>query len=194
MKAIDRLLPVSPSHHIDEQGLHKGRLVDAFQVDSYKDKSSWIEFSLGIDAGSSQQLSRGESNTKLGLLDIDHTKERKNLDSRLASRHVKYFARVTSITGALYPLPKEERRAGIKRELEKIQLPGNDCYLPTAPNKLDRGIQVNSGIPLQSAAKVPIMITFDVVDRDGDPRDIKHQGDDEGSIGILRCSEGSGNM
>lgn len=38
-----------------------------------------------------------------------------------------------------------------------------------------RGIQVDSGIPLQSAAKVPIMITFNVADRDGDPEDIKPQ-------------------
>lgn len=61
------------------------------------------------------------------------------------------------------------------RELEKIEIEGEDLYLPTAPNKLVRGIQVNSGIPLQSAAKVPIMITFNVVDRDGDHNDIKPQ-------------------
>ena len=52
---------------------------------------------------------------------------------------------------------------------------GDDLYLPTAPNKLVRGIQLDSGIPLQSAAKVPIMITFNVVDKDGDPKDIKPQ-------------------
>ena len=52
---------------------------------------------------------------------------------------------------------------------------GEDLYLPTAPSKLVRGIQVDSGIPLQSAAKVPIMITFNVVDRDGDRNDIKPQ-------------------
>lgn len=59
--------------------------------------------------------------------------------------------------------------------MEKIELDGEDLYLPTAPNKLVRGIQVDSGIPLQSAAKVPIMITFNVVDRDGDKSDIKPQ-------------------
>jgi hypothetical protein len=59
--------------------------------------------------------------------------------------------------------------------LEKIELDGEDLYLPTAPSKLVRGIQVDSGIPLQSAAKVPIMITFNVVDRDGDKNDIKPQ-------------------
>lgn len=52
---------------------------------------------------------------------------------------------------------------------------GDDLYLPTATNKFVRGIQVDSGIPLQSAAKVPIMITFNVVDKDGDPNDIRPQ-------------------
>lgn len=52
---------------------------------------------------------------------------------------------------------------------------GDDLYLPTAPNKIVKGIQVDSGIPLQSAAKVPIMITFNVADRDGDQNDIKPQ-------------------
>jgi len=61
------------------------------------------------------------------------------------------------------------------RELEKIKVEGDDLYLPTAPTKLVRGIQVDSGIPLQSAAKVPIMITFNVVDRNGDPNDVKPQ-------------------
>ncbi|KAK6159446.1 hypothetical protein DH2020_006760 [Rehmannia glutinosa] len=81
-------------------------------------------------------------------------------------REFDFFDKVTSISGVLYPIPKEERRAGIK---------GDDLYLPTAPNKLVRGIQVDSGIPLQSAAKVPIMITFNVVDRDGDRKDVKPQ-------------------
>jgi phosphatidylinositol 4-kinase len=59
--------------------------------------------------------------------------------------------------------------------LEKIELEGEDLYLPTAPSKLVRGIRVDSGIPLQSAAKVPIMVTFNVVDRFGDQNDVKPQ-------------------
>nr|CAB3498468.1 unnamed protein product [Digitaria exilis] len=90
-------------------------------------------------------------------------------------REFDFFDKVTSISGVLFPLPKEERRAGIRRELEKITIPGDDLYLPTATNKFVRGIQLDSGIPLQSAAKVPIMITFNVVDRDGDPNDVKPQ-------------------
>lgn len=64
---------------------------------------------------------------------------------------------------------------GLSRELEKIEVEGCDLYLPTAPNKLVRGIKLDSGIPLQSAAKVPIMITFNVVDSGGDPNDVKLQ-------------------
>lgn len=90
-------------------------------------------------------------------------------------REFRFFDKVTSISGTLYDLPKEERRAGIRRELEKITLEGDDIYLPTDPHKLVRSIQLDSGIPLQSAAKVPIMITFNVVDKDGDPKDIKPQ-------------------
>jgi len=96
-------------------------------------------------------------------------------DRDIFEREFNFFDKVTSISGALYSLPKEERRAGIKRELEKISVDCDDLYLPTATNKLVRGIQVDSGIPLQSAAKVPIMITFDVVDRHGDPNDLKPQ-------------------
>ncbi|KAJ6671341.1 hypothetical protein OIU85_015128 [Salix viminalis] len=89
--------------------------------------------------------------------------------------NLKFFDKVTSISGVLYPLSKEERRAGIRRELEKIELVGEDLYLPTAPSKLVRGIRVDSGIPLQSAAKVPIMVTFNVVDRFGDQNYVKPQ-------------------
>ncbi|CAN8289052.1 unnamed protein product [Cochlearia groenlandica] len=94
----------------------------------------------------------------------------------LFNREFDLFEKITSISGALCPLPKEEHRAGIKRELEKIKMQGEDIYLPTAPNKLVKGIQVDSGIPLQSAAKVPIMITFNVVDRDSDHDDVKPHG------------------
>ncbi|GJM96371.1 hypothetical protein PR202_ga13198 [Eleusine coracana subsp. coracana] len=51
-------------------------------------------------------------------------------------REFDFFDKVTSISGVLFPLPKEERRAGIRRELEKITVPGDDLYLPTATNKL----------------------------------------------------------
>ncbi|KAE8716753.1 putative carboxylesterase 5-like [Hibiscus syriacus] len=46
-----------------------------------------------------------------------------------------------------------------------------DCYT----NLLVRGIKLDSGIPLQWAAKVPMMITFYVIDRDGEENDVKSQ-------------------
>lgn len=61
------------------------------------------------------------------------------------------------------------------RELEKIQVEGDALYLPTDPTKLVKGIELDSGIPLQSAAKVPIMITFDVVDKEGDHNQLMRQ-------------------
>lgn len=51
-------------------------------------------------------------------------------------------------------------------ELEKIAVPGEDVYLPTDPRQLVRGIVTDSGIALQSAKKVPIMVTFTVVQRE----------------------------
>ncbi|KAK3023015.1 hypothetical protein RJ639_045009, partial [Escallonia herrerae] len=58
----------------------------------------------------------------------------------LFQREFDFFDKVTSISGVLFSLPKEERRAGIRRELEKIEMEGEDLYLPTAPNKLVRVI------------------------------------------------------
>jgi phosphatidylinositol 4-kinase len=80
----------------------------------------------------------------------------------------RFFDKVTSVSGVLFPLPKESRRAAIRKELEKIEVEGDALYLPTDPTKLVKGIELDSGIPLQSAAKVPIMITFDVVEKNGD--------------------------
>jgi hypothetical protein len=53
---------------------------------------------------------------------------------------------------------------------------GADCYLPTAPDKLVVDIQRDSGVALQSAAKAPFLLAFDVRDRDGDPADVHTQG------------------
>ncbi|XP_043723693.1 phosphatidylinositol 4-kinase alpha 1-like isoform X3 [Telopea speciosissima] len=126
----------------------------------------------GKDAGSAKSSSFQEllPMVRQRIIDSFNPKARD-----LFQREFDFFDKITSISGTLFPLPKEERRAGIRRELEKIERDGDDLYLPTAPSKLVRGIQLDSGIPLQSAAKVPIMITFNVVDRDGDHNIIKPQ-------------------
>ncbi|CAI5489475.1 unnamed protein product [Closterium sp. Naga37s-1] len=92
-----------------------------------------------------------------------------NAEQRAAfDREFSFFDAVTSISGTLRPVPKEKRRAAIQPELEKIKLPGDDVYLPTDPNMLVRSIVLDSGIPLQSAKKVPILISFMVVRKDED--------------------------
>ena len=47
-------------------------------------------------------------------------------------------------------------------QLQRIVVEGSDLYLPTNHRALVESINTNSGRPLQSAAKVPIMVTFNV--------------------------------
>ncbi|RWW76515.1 hypothetical protein BHE74_00015392, partial [Ensete ventricosum] len=107
-------------------------------------------------------------------------------DEGVGVLHAKYFCSGSlflSLTSALQTSNDRvshvhknlEKMLMWSRELEKISIDGDDLYLPTAPNKIVQGIQLDSGIPLQSAAKVPIMITFNVVDKDGDPNDVRPQ-------------------
>ncbi|KAI3946246.1 hypothetical protein MKW92_036691 [Papaver armeniacum] len=83
-----------------------------------------------------------ENTAFLALLPVvkEHIIESFNPKARdIFEREFDFFDKVTSISGALYPLAKEDWDS----------------------------ITVSS--------KVPIMITFDVIDRDGDPRDVKPQ-------------------
>ena len=65
---------------------------------------------------------------------------------------------------------------GARRALDGIEVEGDDCYLPTAPDKLVVDIIRDSGVALQSAAKAPFLLVFDVRDRGGDPTAIHPQG------------------
>eukprot|EP00455_Lapot_gusevi_P056669 TRINITY_DN9477_c0_g1_i5.p1 TRINITY_DN9477_c0_g1~~TRINITY_DN9477_c0_g1_i5.p1 ORF type:complete len:494 (-),score=133.45 TRINITY_DN9477_c0_g1_i5:107-1588(-) len=71
-----------------------------------------------------------------------------------------FFEQVTAISGVLKPLPtKLARRQRIQEELEKISVIAG-LYLPTNPDWSLTSIVLDSGIPLQSAAKVPILVAF----------------------------------
>uniref|UniRef100_A0A0G4FDZ8 1-phosphatidylinositol 4-kinase n=1 Tax=Chromera velia CCMP2878 TaxID=1169474 RepID=A0A0G4FDZ8_9ALVE len=72
----------------------------------------------------------------------------------------RFFDSITAISGMLKPYKSDQRRAKIKEELSKIQLPPQAPYLPTNPNCQVVAIDLNSGTPMQSAAKVPILVTF----------------------------------
>ena len=73
---------------------------------------------------------------------------------------VGFFEQVTAISGILKPLPtKQERKAKIKAELEKIEVK-KGLYLPTNPHLQVHEIICKSGTPMRSAAKVPILVAF----------------------------------
>ena len=77
---------------------------------------------------------------------------------------VGFFEQVTAISGILKPLPtKQERKAKIKSELEKIEVK-KGLYLPTNPHLQVQQIICKSGTPMRSAAKVPILVAFIVAE------------------------------
>ena len=73
-----------------------------------------------------------------------------------------FFEKINSISGMLKKYPKDERRPVIAQELRKVPVTSDDLYLPTDPNARILAIKCDSGVPLQSAAKVPILVMFDV--------------------------------
>lgn len=72
------------------------------------------------------------------------------------------FQRVTDISGVLKPVPKDERRAVIAAAAREIAVPRADLYLPVDPHKRLVALLPESGAPMQSAAKTPILLAFEV--------------------------------
>lgn len=81
---------------------------------------------------------------------------------RFFEREFDFFNRVTNISGEIRPYPKgDERRKACREALKKVTLqPG--VYLPSNPEGVVVGIDYNSGIPMQSAAKAPFLARFQV--------------------------------
>ena len=73
-----------------------------------------------------------------------------------------YFDAVTAVAGALYPVPKDERKSEAVRLVAAIDLPRTDLYLPTNPDARILGAVPETAAPMQSAAKVPILVAFKV--------------------------------
>ena len=76
---------------------------------------------------------------------------------------VAFFDAVTGVSGRLYPVPKEERKNEAVRFVREVGAPPRkDLYLPTEPrSRLIRAVP-ESASPMQSAAKVPILVAFEV--------------------------------
>ena len=100
-----------------------------------------------------------------------------------------FFEQVTAISGILKPLPtKQERKAKIRQELERIPVK-RGLYLPTNPRMQVREIIAKSGTPMQSAAKVPILVAFMVVEGELDEDWIRDGGREEEMRHVMPAQE-----
>ena len=82
---------------------------------------------------------------------------REQLDGQLA-----YFSSVTEISGKLYPVPKEERKSAAVKFVAELSLPRKDLFMPTDLHARVVAAKPESAAPMQSAAKCPILVAFDV--------------------------------
>ena len=77
-------------------------------------------------------------------------------------REFDFFGKLTNISGEIRPFPKgAERKKACLEQLEKITVQ-HGCYLPSSPEALVVDIDYKSGTPLQSAAKAPFLVRFQV--------------------------------
>ena len=90
-----------------------------------------------------------------------------------------FFEKITSISGLLQPSQsKDEKKAIIREKLIEYNKEVPECvYLPTNQTCKVLGIVTNSGQPMQSAARVPILVSFEVEDYEGPDRHLILKGD-----------------
>eukprot|EP00741_Cyanophora_paradoxa_P019401 tig00021127_g18729.t1 len=74
-----------------------------------------------------------------------------------------FFNGINAISGILKPLEEGARKPKIIEELKKFSVSGG-LYLPTNPDSRVVGIIYDSASPMQSAAKVPILVAFQIRD------------------------------
>lgn len=90
-----------------------------------------------------------------------------------------FFEKITSISGLLKPSQsKDEKKAKIREKLIEYNMQIPACvYLPTNQTYRVVGIVTSSGMPMQSAARVPILVSFEVEDYPGPDNDpiLQHQ-------------------
>lgn len=77
-----------------------------------------------------------------------------------------FFNNFTVLSGKLLKIEAPLRRGALKDDLRAQRVEGGNLYLPTNPNNVVVGIDVESCMTLQSAAKVPILVNFKVISRD----------------------------
>lgn len=65
-----------------------------------------------------------------------------------------FFDEVTEVSGQLYAVPKELRKAAAVQALRQLSVPRGDLYMPANPEARLLALIPESGTPMQSAAKV----------------------------------------
>lgn len=86
-----------------------------------------------------------------------------SVERRFFQQEFEFFEQITAISGILKPIPtKQGRKDKIKEQLQLIQKTTPNIYLPTNPQLQVVDIICTSGAPMQSAAKVPILVAFKV--------------------------------
>lgn len=87
-----------------------------------------------------------------------------------------FFDEVTAVSGKLYPVSKDDRKAAAVNFLKEIVVKRNDLFMPFSPNIIIKRIKPETAAPMQSAAKCPILVAFDVerkTDTDGSYQSIE---------------------
>jgi len=85
-------------------------------------------------------------------------------DPDFYARESGLFDGVLAVSSVLEPGDRATHVATISRALRKLPVRGADLYLPYDPMRKVVKLDPDSGVPLQSAAKVPIAVTLEVVD------------------------------
>lgn len=106
------------------------------------------------------------------VMDIILSKMNKT-ESDFFNTETNFLEKITSISGILKPSQsKDEKKAIIREKLIQYnqEIPPN-VYLPTNQKCRVVGIVTTSGMPMQSAARVPILVSFEVQDYEGPDQD-----------------------
>jgi phosphatidylinositol 4-kinase len=94
------------------------------------------------------------------LLDSLKGQVREHLDAES-----RFFDDVTEVSGKLYPIPKDDRKAAAVEFLSAIAVSRNDLFMPFCHDTIIKSVKPETAAPMQSAAKCPILVAFDVEDR-----------------------------